>query len=165
MRSNSNNGKSNRARSITRIHVAKRELCQSEEDYRFMLRSITGKESLKAMSLGELFAVEEHQKKLGFKVTARRTGSKRMSPQSRHKPRNKKTMVDKIRAIWIDLHNRGVVRDGSENALEKWVEKMSARYNKGQGIKKLDWLAQDDYIAYKVLESLKQWLNRAIDEA
>ncbi|OED44058.1 hypothetical protein ACH42_08435 [Endozoicomonas sp. (ex Bugula neritina AB1)] len=157
-----NKTKNNRARSITRIHVAKRELGQSEEDYRFMLHSITGKASLKAMTLAELFAVEEHQKKLGFKVKVRKTGKKRMSPASKHKPYDKKTMVDKIRALWIDLHRHGVVRDGSENALESWVEKMSARYNKGQGIQKLDWLGQDEYICFKVLESLKQWHKREV---
>ena len=155
--------KNNRTRSYTRIHVARQELGQSEEDYRFMLHSITGKESLKEMTLAELYAVEAHQKKLGFKIKTRRTGKKRMSPQSRHKKKYEKTMVDKIRALWIDLHRAGVVRDGSENALENWVEEMSARFNNGQGIKKLAWLGQNEVACFKVLEALKQWHKREVN--
>ncbi len=40
--------------SITRIHVGKNQLAMGDDEYRFMLRSITGKNSCKDMTLGEL---------------------------------------------------------------------------------------------------------------
>lgn len=152
--------KSPRTRSITRIHVAKRALCQSEEDYRFMLRSITGKSSLTTMSMAELAAVEAHQKKLGFTVSAKRTGQRRTSPASAHKKRHEKTATDKLRALWIEMAKDGLIQDGSEQALERWVQRMSARGNQGRGIEKVDWLLMDSAVCQRLIEQLKQWRQR-----
>ena len=151
-----------RARCIRRIHVAKRELCIDDEEYRFMLNELTGKDSCKKLSKWELAKVESHLRKMGFKPKFQRKDGKRLSPKTRHKEDNQKTMVDKIRALWIDLHRAGVVHDGSENALEHWVERMSARYNRGQGIQKLEWLGQNEFVCFRVLESLKKWHAREI---
>ncbi len=147
-------------RAITRIHVAKGQLGMDDEEYRFMLQATTGKTSSKAMDIAELQAVENHLKKLGFKPKARNTGNKRISPVSRHKASDQKTQVDKLRAMWIEMANAGLIRDGSENALECWVQRMSARYNHGRGIEKVDWLMMDADLASQLIESLKQWEQR-----
>ena len=145
---------SERSRLITRIHVAKGQLAMDEEEYRFMLRSLTDKDSCKALNLRELYEVEAHLKKLGWKPKPRKQ-AKRLSPVSTGK------QVDKLRAIWIDMAKDGLIRDGSENALEQWVIRMSARYNQGRGIEKLDWLEQMPGVCARVLESLKRWDHRA----
>lgn len=144
--------------SITRIHVGKNQLAMGDDEYRFMLRSITGKNSCKDMTLGELISVEQHLKKLGFKPVRKLAGSKRASPVSRDKVSN--TMVDKLRALWIDMAREGLINDGSENALESWVQRMSARLNQGRGVQKVDWLNQRPDICQKLVESLKQWRKR-----
>ena len=155
------NRDTNRNRSITRIHVAKRELAQSDDDYRFMLEAITGKDSLRAMTLAELCAVEAHQKSLGFRVKTRRTGpGRRTSPRSQHKASYDKTPVDKLRSLWIDMGREGLIRDGSENGLEAWVQRMSARHNQGRGIEKVDWLHRKEHVCQQLIESLKQWRKR-----
>ncbi|OED43595.1 hypothetical protein ACH42_09800 [Endozoicomonas sp. (ex Bugula neritina AB1)] len=146
-----------KAKSIIRIHVAKRELGLGDSEYREALKGQTGKTSCKGMTLGELFTVEAYFKKLGFKPKVKKQAfGKRKSPVSQGR------QVDKIRAIWIDMAQDGFIRDGSENALEKWVERQSAQLNKGRGIEKVDWLEQEPYVCNQVLESLKKWQTRAI---
>ena len=145
-------------RAIVRIHVAKKQLGMSDDDYRYMLEGVTGKNSSKALSLAELQLVEQHLKKLGFKVTHR--SAKRMSPQSSHKPKDQKNPRDKLRAMWIDMARAGIVRDESENALEAWVVRMSAKLNDGRGIEKVAWLS--DYLASRLVTQLKQWQKRSL---
>ena len=70
--------------------------------------------------------------------------------------------MDKLRAIWIEMAKAGYLRDGSENALELWVQRMSAKFNRGRGIEKVDWLEQEPYVCNRLLESLKQWQKRCI---
>lgn len=147
-------------RAITRIHVGKTKLGMDDDEYRFMLREITGKTSSKAMDLGELKAIEDHLAKLGFKPVRKSKANKRTSPVSRNKEASKKTMVDKLRALWIDMAREGLIRDGSENALESWVQRMSARLNQGRGIQKVDWLHQSPDICWQLIENLKQWRKR-----
>ncbi|MCW7552569.1 regulatory protein GemA [Endozoicomonas gorgoniicola] len=146
-----------RDRCIIRIHVAKRELGMSDKDYREALEGQTGKTSCKDMTLSQLYTVEAYFKKLGFKPTIKkRPFAKRKSPVSQGR------QVDKIRALWIEMANNGDIRDGSENALEAWVQRMSAKFNHGRGIQKVDWLEQEPYVCSRLLESLKQWQKRCI---
>ena len=156
---NNTSSGNNRGRALARIHIGRKQLGMDDVEYRSMLEGQTGKDSCKNMTLSELFKVEAYLKKLGFKPKQRVSG-KRYSPLSRNKEDHQKTMVDKIRALWIDMHREGIVKDGSENALEKWVERMSAIHNKGRGIQKVDWLAQNEHVCYRVLESLKKWQAR-----
>jgi phage gp16-like protein len=51
---------------IAKIHIAKKELGLEDEDYRFLLKSITGKDSCKYMHEGELEKVLEVLYALGF---------------------------------------------------------------------------------------------------
>ena len=147
-------------RAITRIHVGKSQLGMDDDEYRFMLRQITGKTSSKDMDLGELKAIEDHLAKLGFKLVRKSMANKRTSPVSRDKEASKKTMVDKLRALWIDMAREGLIRDGSENALERWVQRMSARLNQGRGIQKVEWLHRAPAICWQLIENLKQWRKR-----
>ena len=146
-----------KAQCIIRIHVAKRELGMSDQMYREALEGQTGKTSCKGMSLSELFTVEAYFKKLGFKPKIKKTTiRKRRSPFSQGR------QVDKLRAIWIEMAKAGYLRDGSENALELWVQRMSAKFNHGRGIEKVDWLEQTPHICDQVLECLKKWQLRCM---
>lgn len=151
----------NMSKAKARIHIAKKDLAMSEVEYREMLTAQTGKRSCGDMTLGELFKVEHYLKTtMGWKPKARGTGTKRSSPVSRDKEHHQKTMVDKLRALWIDMARVGLIRDGSENALERWVQRMSARLNDGRGIQKVDWLHPAPDICWQLIENLKQWRKR-----
>nr|WP_087022498.1 regulatory protein GemA [Thaumasiovibrio subtropicus] len=59
--------------------------------------------------------------------------------------------MDKIRALWIDMYQRGIVRDGSEEALDKFVKRMT-------DVEHVGWLSVRQ--AQCVIEQLKQWFER-----
>lgn len=131
-----------RKRLIKLIHVAKRELHMDDDTYRGILMQVGNSNSSSKMSISKLEAVLEHFKKAGFKVVPKAKVNLPLAtdPQSK-----------KIRALWLELHNKGIVRDSSEFALAKMVKRLT-------GVESLKWITSDQ--ASMVIESLKQWLNR-----
>lgn len=152
----SDNRPGERGRVIARIHIAKHQLGMDDAEYRTLLRAQTKKDSCGKMTLAELFAVEHYLKSvMGWKPKPPRSvGNKRSSPVSKGRP------TDKLRALWISMHNDGFIKDASENAIEAWVKRMSARLNEGHGIEKVDWL--DTATCSRLIEQLKRWQAREI---
>jgi phage gp16-like protein len=144
---------------IAQIHIAKKALALDDETYRIALQAATDKSSCSAMNLSELNEALKHFKKLGWKPAQ---GNKKYSPRSSNKPKYEKDMIDKIRAIWIDMFKEGFIEDGSEQALSTWVKRTTSRINGGIGIDQAEWLRgrENQQLAFKVLESLKQWQKR-----
>jgi len=147
------------------VQIGRRDLHLAEEDYRALLEGVTGARSAKGLNAGQLALVLEAMKRLGFKPTVKRPvkGGKptRLSPVSGTPVRTAEIGV--IRAIWITMAKHGLLRDGSETALDHYVERQTVRLNKGVGVAKVAWL--DGALAYSVLESLKHWHKRAMVEA
>ena len=143
---------------IQLIHIAKQKLAMDEFSYRAMLDRVTGKTSCKEMSVAELMKVEAEMEAKGFKKTSRRNHS-----PSRKSAVVKSNIAHKIRAIWIEMSKKGLVRDGSETALNKWVRGVvNPIYQKrGQNLQILNVGALDDQMASLVLEMLKRWQARS----
>lgn len=129
-----------RVRLIRLIHVARRELRLDDDVYRAMLRAETGADSSAKLSVPQLERVLARMKRAGFKVNVKVGRKLDRAPQSR-----------KIRALWLDLHARGVVRDPSEKALAAWVKRES-------GTEDLAWI--DSAQAARLIERLKLWGKR-----
>lgn len=149
----------NRNRLIQLIHVGKRELGLDDDTYRAMLENVTGKTSCSKMSIQQLELVLASMENQGFKrqVNGKQTTfKKRLSPKA---GRAKHGEIDVIRAVWITMAKHGIVRDGSETALDAYVRRMTNR-NKGQGVDTVAWCSHDQ--AYQVLESLKSWHRREL---
>ncbi|WKE64357.1 regulatory protein GemA [Gallaecimonas kandeliae] len=137
---------------ITLIHVARSQLGLEEEVYRQILVDITGKDSSKALTLKEADQVLAHFEQKGFKRLPKQgSNGKRQSPKA---GQGKHPAVDKLRAIWITMARQGIVRDGSETALDKWAAKVT-------GIQHVGWLKGAK--AEKALEALKQWHGRELE--
>lgn len=135
-----------RARLIKLIHVARRELAMQDEDYRTMLANLPqleGATSSASLSIPKLKVVLETLKRKGFKVVP-----KNKKPQGKlaDDPQSKL-----IRHLWLSLHSAGKVRDSSEQALAKYVARLTK-------VDQLQWL--DGKQATTVIESLKSWLER-----
>lgn len=147
------------------VQIGRRDLRLAEEDYRALLEGVTGARSAKGLSAGQLTLVLEAMKRLGFKPAVKRPVKggmqKRLSPVSGTPVRTAEIGV--IRAIWITMAKHGLLRDGSETALDHYVERQTVRLNKGVGVARVAWL--DGALAYSVLESLKHWHKRAMVEA
>lgn len=135
----------NKQRLIQLIHIARNDLQMDEDTYRQMLQGLTGKASTKGMDMTQLNRVLESMKKKGFRI---KPAGKAKSgiPLDSH-PQSKK-----IRALWLEMADAGVIRDRSEKALTLWVKRET-------GISALCWLNAEQ--ASSVIEKLKKWQRRA----
>lgn len=126
-----------RRQMLAKVHIAKKQLALDDDTYRDTLRLVTGKASAADCSDAELGRVVEHFSNKGFHVKPLLSGN-------RH--------TRKIRALWISAYNLGLLRDSSDEAMEKFVKRQT-------GIDSSRWIinAAD---AAKVVEALKQWLAR-----
>ncbi|WP_429186891.1 gp16 family protein [Aeromonas veronii] len=146
-----------RSRLIRLVQVGRRSLALDDESYRDLLASHTGKRSAALLSEQELEQVLAAFKAAGFiPKPARHAANRRLSPAVGSHVRVNE--IAKIRAIWCEMARLGIIRDGSETALNHWVQRMTARLNGGVGVAEVGWL--DAPLAVKVLEALKKWLMR-----
>lgn len=154
-----------RTRLIRLVQVGRRSLGLDDETYRELLTQQSGKRSAAALSIQELDKVLQAMKGAGFKPTVKRgvkgDKQKRLSPVSGTPVRTAEIGV--IRAIWITMAKHGLLRDGSETALNHYVERQTVRINNGVGVAEVSWL--DGALAYSVLESLKHWHKREMIKA
>ncbi|WP_324031493.1 gp16 family protein [Aeromonas caviae] len=154
-----------RTRLIRLVQVGRRSLGLDDETYRELLAQQSGKRSAAELTLQELDKVLQAMKGAGFKPTVKRAvkggKQKRLSPVSGTPVRTAEIGV--IRAIWITMHRHGLLRDGSETALNHYVERQTVRINNGVGVAEVSWL--DGALAYSVLESLKHWHKREMIKA
>ncbi|WJY16785.1 regulatory protein GemA [Pectobacteriaceae bacterium CE90] len=135
----------NRTQLIKLIHVAKRELRLDDDTYRQLLTTITTKTSTRDMDVPQLDNVMKAMKKRGFKIKPARKANSTIplddAPQSR-----------KIRALWLEMADTGIIRDRSEAAMVRWVKRET-------DVDSLRWLGTED--ASQVIEKLKKWQCRA----
>ncbi len=135
---------SSRVGLIGKIHVAKKQLGLDDDAYRDILRGATGKQSCSTMNEGELENTLSAFKKLGFKPDkgARRAGARRLADSPHAK---------KIRAMWLELHEKGAVRDPSEKALATYVMRMVK-------VSDLHWI--NSIQASVIINALRAWIDR-----
>lgn len=144
---------------VSKIHIARTQLGMDEDSYRANLKHYgSGKESCLDMTTTELNAVLDAFIKLGFKPV-KKTVKGRLSPSTAKGPKDERSA---IRALWIFMHRAGFIQDGSETALNSWVQRMTAEANGGAGIAEVNWLQGAD--AAKTLNSLKRWSRRCLFE-
>ncbi|AQT58688.1 gp16 family protein [Cellvibrio sp. PSBB023] len=135
-----------RARLIQLIHIAANELGMDDDSYRQMLANIPqleGARSVAKLPIPKLKLVLETLKAKGFKVVPKTAKPQRKladDPQSKL-----------IRHLWLSLHTADKVRDPSEQALAKYVARLTK-------VDQLQWLNGKQ--AATVIESLKDWLER-----
>lgn len=130
----------NRATLIKLVHAGARHAFNDETARKDWQQSRTGHRSCKDMSVADL-----------ENLVAELRRKKALKPVAQKAPLAKKTPADKIRALWIDMHTSGLIKDGSDKALGKYLYRMTGRY-------KAQWLSMPD--AMRVIESLKKWRIR-----
>ena len=143
-----------RAADLAKIHIAKKDLGLDDAAYIEMLRTATGMddvESAAELNGFERLQVIQYCQRRGWKPT--RKGKGTLSPTSADLPKAEKRQSAKIRALWITLHKAGQVHHGSEEALSRYVRRMT----KGKALN-ADRL--DSHQANVVIEALKGWAQR-----
>lgn len=153
---------------IQLIHIAKQKLALDEDTYRALLINLTGKTSCKQMKVAELDQVLTEMENKGFTNRAggfhKNTGkthrtSQGLSPSSKNAV-VKHNIALKIRAVWIEMAKRGIIRDGSEQALNQFVRNTINPLLKSQKLMVISVAALDYKQGSIVLERLKKWRER-----
>jgi phage gp16-like protein len=117
----------NRNAILGKIHIAKKQLGIEDDDYRAMIANLTeGKTSCKDCSHKELGIIMDALVGLGFNPTKPKV---KLSPKASKNP----TQADKIRAMWIDLYQSGVVRNRGDDALQHFVKRLTK-------VDRVEWL-------------------------
>ncbi|MBU0944254.1 MAG: regulatory protein GemA [Proteobacteria bacterium] len=128
---------------LAKIHIAKKELGFSDDAYRDVLRMRYKKDSAAKLSSAQARNLVEHFKTLGFSV--KRKNNSKISPKYDD------GQMRKVVALWITLGNEGVVKNKSDQALQKYVKRITGKDN-------LRWC--DGVDLDRIIESLKKWANR-----
>lgn len=134
-------------REIKLIHVgwaqlAKLDSSLDDDAYRAMLWSVARVKSSTELDFAGRRKVLDHLEACGFKRTKPQPRKLADDPQSK-----------KIRALWLELHAAGKVRNPSESALAAFVKRQTGR-------DALQWLNSRE--ASAVIEELKKWLVREV---
>lgn len=133
-----------RRAAVTKLQIARRELGLEEDDYRALLQRVTGRRSATELDDRQIGRVLDVLKGQGWQGQPRRQGDR---PRPAASP-----VARKARALWISLHQLGVVRDPSERALEAFAKRQL-------GVERLNWARASD--GHRLIEALKAMAERA----
>ena len=129
-----------------KIHIAIADLGYSRETYEDILAmNFGGRTSSAQLSARDAEKLLGIFKAKGWKPGPRR--SKKKDPITLPSDAQSR----KILALWIELHRAGVVHDGSNRALCKFVKRLS-------GVDHLAWC--NGQHKYRIIEALKEWAER-----
>jgi phage gp16-like protein len=117
---------------IAKIHVAKKQLKLADDDYRGLILGSTDGEadSCKDCNEYQLEQVLAALTRQGFTPVIDASKVK-LSPKTKDKA--DPTQVDAIRALWIDLANKGVIRNRSDDAIQRFAKRLTQ-------VDRLEWL-------------------------
>lgn len=143
---------------IQLIKIGQNQLNMDDDSYRAMLKRLTNKTSATKLTVVELHKVIHELQQKGAKITFfPKRGSKPQdySPATGERP-VKSEITHKIRAVWIEMGNSGMLRDSSEQALNAYARKIF----KNRPTLLLNVGALNSQEATQLLEMLKQWQKR-----
>jgi phage gp16-like protein len=139
---------------LAKIHIAKKDLGLDDDTYRDVLEAATGKRSAAGLTGGELVAVVKHFEARGWKPSVVKGGKAGAAASGRPARRADHPVARKARALWISLHQLGVVENSSEQALEAFAKRQL-------GVDRLQWADQGQ--GFKLIEALKRMAEREAD--
>lgn len=135
---------------LAKVHLAKKDLRLDDETYRDILERETGRRSSAECSVQELEHLVAHFRAQGFVPKTVAGGRKGSAVQRGPRPADH-PVAKKARALWISLHQLGVVENPSEQALEAFAKRQL-------GVERMQWM--DQGLAFKLIEALKDWAKR-----
>ena len=161
-------GTFDRQRFYTLLAVGRTELGWDDEFYYGIFlpsvgagKKADGRYSASTLSNTQLFSAVEALKAKGFKVKSRNGNrAAAAAAEGAREARAVLALADdgqsrKIRALWLGLHDAGLVRNPSEESLLAYVKHQT-------GIDRLEWLSTGQ--ASNLIERLKRWGKRAVKE-
>ncbi len=128
---------------LGKIHIAKAQLGLAEDDYRALLWGVGKVESAADLDARGRAALLDEFKQIGFKA-------KRGKHVRTGQPQGTST-GDKAKALWLELHRVGQVKDPSEAGLAAYCFRMTK-------VSRVEWLNAEQ--SQRLIECLKKWLAR-----
>jgi phage gp16-like protein len=128
---------------LAKIHIAKKELAMTDEVYRDILHVHFKVDSAAKLTDRQATVLLNKFRAKGWK-----------EKQSRQKPTSPKhddSQMRKIVALWITMHQAGIVKNGSDKALQAYVKRQT-------GVDNLRWC--DPGQLWTLIEGLKRWAAR-----
>lgn len=122
------------------VHCAKKDLGLEDETYRAVLHEVTGHDSCRDCTDGELARVVEHFRARGW--TPKKEGKRSSSPA-----------VRLVWVLWGELRNAGALRNPSRAALRAYCKRMVQ-------VEDPEWMNPDQLNI--IIEGLKSWKRRAL---
>ena len=110
---------------LAKVHMAKKQLRMTDDDYRAVLLRVTSRMSAADCTQAELDRAVKEFERLGFSAQARPRG-----PRPADHP-----MAKKAQAMWISLGLLGAITDSSDKALETFARRQL-------GCARLQWANQ-----------------------
>ncbi len=133
---------------LAQIHMARKALKMDRETYIDAMQQHlnTTKTSTAQLSFAQRHAMVTYLKRKGWRPAKRQ--------KTRFDPKNWRVdVIKKITALWLDLHQRGAVRDPSDHAMRTWC----AHHVRAD---RLEWAIYPELA--KCVEGLKSWKARII---
>lgn len=131
-----------RAGDLAKIHLAKKALGLTDDDYRALLARVGKVQTAADLDIAGRARVLREFERLGW----------RAQPTGKPKPKLcREPQAKKIRALWLALAAAGVVRNPDESALLAYVRRQ-------EKVDRLEWLSVR--AASAVIEALKKWCRR-----
>lgn len=138
---------------LAKVHLGAKELGLADDVRRDLMARVTGgKRSASDCTDAELHKVLEEYRRLGWKPTTAGKSDKMSQFRGAGRKAASSPFARKARALWISLHQLGVVRDPSDKALEAFARRQL-------GVDKLQWA--DEGLGYRLVEALKAMAARA----
>lgn len=135
---------------LAKVQIARKELGLDDDTYRAVLERLTGQRSAKGLSDAKLAIVLDEFKAKGWKPKVVAGAAPASAPKSGRRPADH-PVARKARAMWISLHQLGVVQDPSESALEAFAKRQLK-------VDALQWADQRQ--GFRLIEALKAWAER-----
>lgn len=126
----------NTAGLIKAIQTGRRKLGLTDEEYHALLEGVSGKTSTKELNAWQLKEVLRRMRAAGFHTAT--------DPQLR-----------KIRSLWFSMYDEGIVKSKTEQSISAYIRRITKKTANACGVKDLQ----------RVIETLKQWIDRLDDPA
>ncbi|MFN3582592.1 regulatory protein GemA [Phenylobacterium sp.] len=137
---------------LAKVHLAAKELGLADDARRDVLERIAGARSSADCTDDQLDAVLREFRRLGWTPSKAAPGKHPRARGARKPAPASHPVALKARAMWLSLWNLGVVRQGTETALEAFAARQL-------GVDRLQWADQAQ--GYRLIEALKAMAERA----
>lgn len=142
------------------INIARNQLGMDDDSYRAMVNRINGGKgtSLKDCNMTELNLILKELKAKGFKVKPVKVGGFKSRRVKQPKTTNDGLPLpadirDKMLSLWIEMHQQGIIRDGSDAGLTAYCRNRTGKDH---------WHWITEYEAIDMIEGLKTWQSREL---